>query len=120
MPHLTTARLSPEMQRCIDECLHCYSLCEQTAAHCLILGGRHAEPSHIRLLMDCADICRMAAGFMLRGSDYHGRICETCADVCRACAEDCERVDPTDQLMKECAAQCRSCADSCARMASAA
>ena len=119
MPQHTATHLSPELQRCVDECLHCFSICEQTLSHCLVLGGRHAEPAHLKLLMDCASICRTSADFMLRGSDSHARICAICAEICQACAEDCERVDAADQLMKECAAQCRSCADSCDRMAHA-
>ena len=120
MAHQTATHLSPELQRCIDECLHCYATCEATIVHCLQTGGRHAEASHIRLLMDCASICRTSADFMLRASDFHGRVCALCAEVCRACADACERVDPSDQMMKDCAAQCRSCADSCERMATAA
>jgi hypothetical protein len=71
----------------------------------------------MRLLADCAAICRTSAGFMLRGSNLHHRVCALCAEICRSCAESCDRVDPNDQMMKDCAAQCRSCADSCDRMA---
>lgn len=120
MAHQTATHLSAEMRQCIDECLHCYATCEATITHCLQMGGKHAEASHIRLLTDCAEICRTSAGFMLRGSDLHTRTCALCAEVCRRCADDCERVDPSDQMMKDCAAQCRSCADSCERMAGAA
>jgi hypothetical protein len=36
--------LSPEMKSCIDECLHCYSICLSTAmGHCLELGCQHTE-----------------------------------------------------------------------------
>jgi hypothetical protein len=117
MAHHTASHLSAEMQRCIDECLHCHATCVATTAHCLALGGEHAEAAHIRLLTDCAEICRTSAGFMLRGSDLHERICAVCADICRRCADDCERVGPDDQMMQDCAAECRRCADSCERMA---
>jgi hypothetical protein len=117
MAHETATHLSPELQRCIDECLHCYATCEATTAHCLEQGGKHVESVHMRLLADCAAICRTSAGFMLRGSNLHHRVCALCAEICRSCAESCDRVDPNDQMMKDCAAQCRSCADSCDRMA---
>ena len=119
MPHQTATHLTPELQRCIDECLHCYATCEATSVHCLQLGGKHAEAAHIRLLADCTEICRSSADFMLRASDFHPRLCGICAEVCRRCAHDCLRVDPDDQMMRDCAAQCRSCADSCERMAAA-
>ena len=109
--------LSQEMQACIQACLNCHSLCTQTVTHCLSMGGKHSEVSHIRLLLDCAEICQTSANFMLRGSELHARTCQVCADVCRRCEEDCERIGPDDSQMKECAEACRKCADSCQRMA---
>lgn len=111
--------ISKEMQQCIDECLNCYSICVQTAQHCLEMGGKHAEASHIRLLNDCAEICRTSAGFMLRGSEFHSRTCGVCAEVCRACEKECRSMGD-DEMMKRCAEACRRCAESCARMASTA
>jgi hypothetical protein len=81
------------------------------------MGGRHAEAAHVRLLLDCAQICQTSADFMLRGSSYHARTCETCAEVCLACAENCERIGPDDDMMKKCAEVCRRCAASCRQMA---
>lgn len=117
MANRTSSHVSQEMQQCIDNCTRCHAICVATIAHCLEMGGKHAEASHIRLLQDCAQICQTSADFMLRGSDLHGSTCGACAEVCRQCAEDCERVDPTDQTMKECAQMCRKCADSCEKMA---
>lgn len=114
--HTAEDAIPKEMQQCIDECLSCYSLCEQTAQHCLEMGGKHAEASHIRTLGDCAEICRTSAGFMLRGSNFHARTCAVCAEVCRACELECRRMGD-DQLVQRCADACASCADSCDRMA---
>ncbi|MEO7822754.1 MAG: four-helix bundle copper-binding protein [Gemmatimonadaceae bacterium] len=107
--------ISKEMQQCIDECLGCYSICVQTVQQCLKIGGKHAEANHIRLLNDCAEICRTSAGFMLRGSPLHSRTCAVCAEVCRACEQSCRSMGD-DQMMQQCADACRSCAESCARM----
>lgn len=120
MTQQMTSQVSREMRSCIDECLGCYGTCETTSTHCLELGGRHADAAHIRLLGDCARICLVSADFMLRGSEVHPRLCGFCAGVCRQCADDCEHIDPADEVMKECAAVCRRCADSCERMARAA
>lgn len=111
MPHV-----SQEMQRCIDECLKCQSICLQTVTHCLQKGGKHAEANHIRTLLDCAEICATSAAFMLRGSDLHGRTCAVCAEVCERCAESCDAIGD-DAMMKECADECRRCAASCREMA---
>lgn len=107
-------QLSREMQACIDECLRCYSVCLGMAMnHCLEAGGKHVEPSHFRMMMACAEICRTSASFMLISSDHHKRTCAVCAEVCEACAKSCEEVGD----MQECVDACRRCAESCRRMA---
>lgn len=113
MPHP-----SEELQLCIRDCQECDRACSVCLAHCLEHGGRHAEAAHIRLLMDCAAICRQSADFMARGSSFHRRLCDLCEDVCVACAESCARL-ADDATMAECAAYCRRCAESLAGMASA-
>jgi hypothetical protein len=115
MPHTITR----EMRQCIDECLSCHAICEETVRHCLELGGRHADPQHLTTLLDCAEICQTSANFMLRSSDQHSRVCGVCAEVCRACDESC-RAMGDDENMRKCADACGRCADSCERMAVAA
>jgi hypothetical protein len=41
-----------EMKQCIQLCRGCHAMCTQKIAHCLKLGGRHAAPDHIRLMID--------------------------------------------------------------------
>lgn len=108
--------LSPEMRRCIDECPSCHDVCAECVPHCLELGGPHAAPEHIRMLLDCAEICATSANFMLRNSDMHGDVCEVCADACDACAASCESLSD-DAMMSRCAEECRRCAKSCREMA---
>ena len=108
--------MDDRMRACIEQCNHCQEICTETVAHCLQMGGEHAEPGHIRLILDCAEICQTSANFMLRISDFQGQTCGVCADVCERCAEDCERFDD-DQMMQQCAEVCRSCAASCRAMA---
>jgi hypothetical protein len=112
--------LSREMQECIRNCQDCHSICLATVPHCLDMGGDHAAPVHIALLLDCAQICQTSADFMLRGSMLHSQVCGLCADLCERCAEDCQRLANGDAQMLACAEVCRRCADSCRRMASMA
>jgi hypothetical protein len=112
----THSMVDERMRTCIEECQNCHSVCTETVTHCLQMGGDHAEPNHIRLLLDCAEICQTSANFMLRMSDLHGETCGVCAIVCERCAEDCERFGD-DEMMKQCAEACRSCAQSCREMA---
>lgn len=108
--------LDQGMQNCIQECHRCHDSCAEMVTHCLQMGGEHAAPSHIRLLLDCAEICQTSANFMLRMSEFHGQTCGLCAAVCERCAEDCERFSD-DQMMQQCVQACRSCAASCREMA---
>lgn len=117
MPH--EHQLTPDMRRCIDNCIECHKICNETITHCLLLGGKHASAEHIALLMDCADICATSARFMLHGSHHHERTCAVCAEVCEACAKDCEQMAKGDETMMRCAKMCRACADSCHKMAGA-
>jgi hypothetical protein len=105
-----------EMKRCIEECTRCHQVCTATMQHCLKMGGKHAEPGHIRLMLDCAQICQTSADFMLRGSDLHGKACGVCAVVCKKCAADCAKMGE-DRAMKKCAEQCGKCAEMCKSMA---
>ena len=107
--------VSEKMQECIQECKTCSQVCLENVTHCLEKGGMHAEPQHIRLLLDCAEICQTSANFMIRGSDQHGRTCGVCADVCEACADSCDTF-ANDADMKRCAEVCRRCAQSCREM----
>ena len=116
MPHATTHAMSPEMQKCIDECARCHAICLETVHHCLHLGGKHADAHHIVTLLDCAEICQTSANFMTRGSTHSAHICAACAAVCKACEESCRSMGD-DEMMKKCADACRKCAESCTRMA---
>lgn len=107
------------MDECIQTCIECYRTCLETANYCLEKGGRHAEASHIRMLLACADICQTSANFMLLGSELHARTCAVCAEVCQRCAESCEQFGD-DEQMRRCAEICRRCAQSCRQMAGAA
>jgi hypothetical protein len=119
MAHHTGIGTSQEMQQCIDECLACYQSCHTTVRHCLELGGNHAEPAHVTLLLDCAEICKTSAELMLHSSDMHKQASALCADICRSCEESCRRIGQEDEIMSHCADVCHSCAVSCDRMASA-
>lgn len=84
--------------------------------YCLGKGDKHAEPSHIRLLIDCAEVCKLSAALMARESDYASKLCALCAEICDACADSCDSI-PDDEQMQKCAETCRACARDCRAMA---
>ncbi len=138
-PNVATVHLTPEMQECLDNCTRCHQVCLETLNYCLKLGGRYTDSVHLRLLMDCAEMCQTSANFMLRASDLHNKVCGVCAVICLNCATDCERFTVSgegsgaamskhsgkaevseanvDEQMKLCAQTCRECARTCQQMA---
>jgi hypothetical protein len=109
----TTTLISKEMRTCIQHCMECHQVCEETLSRCLLMGGKYAEPEHMRLMMDCAQICQTSADFMLRGSVRHTQTCAACADVCERCADSCQSLSDGIDLLKHCADVCRRCAETC-------
>ena len=107
------SRIESPMQDGINACLDCHSMCFRMATtFCLEKGGRHVEQKHLRLMLNCAELCQTSANFMLSDSPMHGRVCLICAEACEACAKSCEQVGD----MRECVEECLRCAKSCREM----
>jgi hypothetical protein len=70
----------------------------------------------IRLDRDCADLCRLLAAFLARGSSFSPALLEACIAACDACADECER--HAYEHCRACAEACRACADECRWMTS--
>jgi hypothetical protein len=110
LPHA----FSREIAACIEACRTCALTCRTMAmTHCLESGGRHTEPPHFRLMMDCATICDAAAAFMAHKSQFHYELCGLCSKICEACAASCAQLDG----MQPCVEACRACAQHCGHMA---
>ena len=106
-----------KFQSCIDACYACATACDNCAASCLQEDDVKMMARCIALDMDCAQICRMAASLMARGSSFAGAVCKVCADACQACGDECARHQVSH--CQECAQACHRCADECRRMATA-
>ena len=82
MPH-------EQFKSCIDACFACAEACDHCAASCLQEKDVKAMARCIALDIDCAEICRLAAGYMSRGSECARDLCALCAQVCETCGEEC-------------------------------
>jgi hypothetical protein len=111
----TEFAVSDEVKECIQDCVDCFKICNETIIRCLVMNGKHSESEHINLLMDCARICNTNSEFMMRNSMYYPQTCGLTADICDECADTCDRFE--EDFMKECASVCRRCAESCREMA---
>jgi hypothetical protein len=102
------------VEQCIEHCLHCHRTCLQEAmTHCLAVGGAHVEQNHLRLMLNCAELCQVSANFMISGNPLHGVVCAACAEICAHCADSCGEIEG----MEACAGVCRRCAEHCRAMA---
>ena len=108
MPHET-------FTSCIEACSDCATACDHCAISCLSEPNPKAMAHCIALDIDCAEMCRLAAGYMSRGSEQAALICGTCAEVCEACATECDKHDA--EHCKSCARECRRCAEECRNIA---
>lgn len=115
----STAAVNPaaDCAACIDACIACALACDRCAAACLQEPEVKAMAGCIALDIDCAAICRLAVGFMARGSAHAGALCRVCATLCEACGAECAR-HPHDHCQR-CAQACKACADACGQMADA-
>jgi hypothetical protein len=108
-------RMEMDIKACKELCWECRTECQDTlATHCLQKGGEHVAPEHVKLMLDCIQICQTAADFMGRQSSLHAYTCEACAAVCEACAQSCRKLE--GEQMKHCAETCSRCAESCREM----
>lgn len=104
--------MSQDMVQAVRETHRGHTICVETIGHCLRMGGEHADAEHIKLLMDCAQICEVSADFMTRMSRMHPQVCGVCADTCAACATSREGVGQ-DEQMRRCIEACRACEAAC-------
>ena len=105
-----------QYQSCIDECYACAIACDHCAVSCLAEQDVKTMARCIQLDMDCAGLCRLAASFMSRNSEFATSICSACAELCDACGE--ESAQHMMDHCQQCAEACRRCAAECRRMSS--
>lgn len=105
MSHEKNQDLIRSLWECATMCEHCTTAClEETEVKMLA--------QCIRLNTDCADICRLTATLLARGSEHGHHIMMECIEICEACAEECEKFSQL-QHCAECAEMCRQCAELC-------
>ncbi|MFT3681362.1 MAG: four-helix bundle copper-binding protein [Ferruginibacter sp.] len=102
-----------EYRDLIEQLSECAMVCNHCASACLQEKNVEMLSACIRLDLDCADICTLAARMLARGSQHGIHLLTECREICFACAEECERHSHMEHCEK-CAEACRSCAELCA------
>ena len=93
------------LSSCADDCDYCTTACLEE-------DNVQEMEKCIRTDMDCSVMCRLAAGYVARGSGFSSEILKICADICEACAEECEKHTDMEHC-ERCAESCRNCAKLC-------
>ncbi|MFL6675845.1 MAG: four-helix bundle copper-binding protein [Massilia sp.] len=106
-----------QYQSGIEACNDCADACDMCATACLQEQDVKAMARCIALDIDCAQLCRLGAGAMARGSEAAGIICQACAELCDICGDECSK-HPM-QHCQDCATACRRCAAECRQMSGA-
>jgi uncharacterized protein YuzB (UPF0349 family) len=88
-PHAFASAGYQPNQAVLDALSRCIAACELCATACLQEDDVQMMVPCIRLDRDCADICRLTAAFIARGSDHARHVFKECLGICRKCAEAC-------------------------------
>jgi len=107
MAHEKNQSLIEALNNCAAECSHCASACLEEQDVKMLTRC-------IKLDIDCADICRLVASYVARGSEHASHLLKECAEICEACAEECEKhAEHGMEHCRVCAEACRTCAEAC-------
>ena len=101
---------------CIRASTECRTICLKTGAYVAERSIAGLGQDFLANLHTCADLCRLCADTIMRGSDLHPIVCGACAEVCACCAAACEEAGGDAQL-DECRQACLDCFDVCSAMA---
>jgi hypothetical protein len=93
------------LNECAATCDHCYAACLQEQDVKMMVRC-------IQLDRDCAEICKLTASTLARGSEVASILLQACADICRACGDECAQHTHMDHCQK-CAEACRRCEEAC-------
>jgi hypothetical protein len=109
MSHEKNIGLIDALNNCAIECSHC-------AMACLDEEDVKMLAACIKLNIDCAEVCRLTASLLSRGSMHGNHLLKECVEICEACADECEKHSHMEHC-KKCADVCRHCAEECSEMA---
>ena len=109
--------ISPQVRACIEATSNCYTVCTETLSYSLNGGGHLFEQRHLRLLIDCCEVCQTTQNTLLRSSEVGTMLAAVCVEVCEKVVESCRQVDDSDGQLLECVEACEHTADCCRQLA---
>ena len=109
--HASAPAPNANHQAVLDALSRCIAACEMCATACPQEDDVQMMVPCIRLDRDCADICRLTAAFIARGSDHARHVLKECIEICRKCGEECGQHQ--HDHCQQCAAACQACLEAC-------
>ena len=106
-----TPRSRPDNRAVLDALSRCIAACELCADACLAETDVAMMVPCIRLDRDCADICRLTAAFIARGSAHAPHVLKECIEICQKCHDECAQHEHAH--CKQCAEACKACVAAC-------
>ena len=106
--------LTSRETECFNACNTCVLDCYSCASTGLLEDNQKPVARAIKLSMECADICRLAAASIAIRSENMYAICRLCAEVCKKCEMEC--ISHQMECCIKCAGSCRSCAEACIKL----
>lgn len=97
------------LEECVSRCGGCLHACLECASELSTDADDAAGGACMLRLLDCAQACEAAVGFMVRCSPLADEMCALCGEICETCATNLERTYGSHP----CADACRKCADAC-------
>lgn len=104
--------MTPSNTQLLHLLAECAAACNHCSTACLEEKEVQMLTTCIKLDMDCAQICTVAAAFIARGSAHAAHILKECAEICTLCAEECAKHTHMEHC-KRCAEACSRCAEAC-------
>jgi hypothetical protein len=98
----------------VDACDTAADACDRCVSACLLEPAVAERTRCIALSLESAQLCRLLAGFAVRGSTFTPSLARACLELCAACAEECGRHEAAHCV--QCAEAARAAADACHRM----
>jgi hypothetical protein len=99
---------------CLLTCNQCAAACLDCVNACLEENDQKRMVDCIKLDMECADLCRLAAASIARADKHMREICSLCAVVCKSCTIECTK--HLSEHCQRCAEACQRCSDACTGM----
>ncbi len=102
-----TPMLSPVLRHNVEICMEAHRSCVELEARARLMDDLRVDRALLRVIRECAEICRLTAESALHDSESRPALAMACVEVSRRCAEDCARIQGNAAM--------QSCADYCAR-----